>query len=284
MATPPQNASRGSDSNVDLAQAAGPCPVAPLPKNTSLGANATMKMHLRWLHIPKTGTFFIRPLIAFSCPQFSQMQVIRAGQGAGLKDCGRYLKPGHPPFVSDAHPCGYLTNLRDPLVRIASGFVHGFHDCPSMGNIGNRNNNEPLTIQKSLRACRNLTDDIVLAYANCVSGFMTRMLAGASCGGKGENVTDDQEQLANKRLAQMAFVGITDDWKASIKCFLARFPNRLKDDGFFVEHHENPSPSSDCRNRVLSVLHRHNFTDATDMRLYEKALQRHQSTCRITRK
>jgi hypothetical protein len=216
-----------------------------------------------FLHFPKTGTSFFRPLIAQACPWKNISEIdssfLLVKSGRNQERCTRFLKAGHAPLPNSANLSKWVTILRNPLERIASGFVHGFHDCVAM------------TSNKKTRSfpfpCSPVKDATVLLYADCVKGCMTRMLNGMDCGGAGGmSPGRHQEEIAIRRLSNFSFVGFTEDWETTIARFLHRFPIASPANNF----NENTRPSSNeqCKREVLDVLFKHKYSDEADMRLY----------------
>jgi hypothetical protein len=218
---------------------------------------------LYFLHFPKTGTSFFRPLIAQACPWKNISEIdssfLLVKSGRNQERCTRLLQAGHAPLPNSANLSKWVTILRNPLERIASGFVHGFHDCVAM------------TSNKKTRSfpfpCSPVKDATVLLYADCVKGCMTRMLNGMDCGGAGGmSPGRHQEEIAIRRLSNFSFVGFTEDWETTIARFLHRFPIASPANDFY----ENTRPSSNeqCKRDVLDVLFKHKYSDEADMRLY----------------
>jgi hypothetical protein len=227
-------------------------------KSNAMGVHVESSLNRFWfLHIPKTGTSFFRPLVAHACPWKNITEVDqlfhRISRGAPVEKCASNIEAGHPPLPRSADPSKYVTILRHPITRIASGFVHGFHDCQKMSSFND--------------GCKPVKDEIVLMYANCVTGCMTRMLNGIPCGGAHGSLPGRQKEgIAMDRLSKLAFVGFTDDWNDTINHFLHRFPTALQAHHFY--ENSRPTRNAECKRQVLDVLVRHNFSDEADMRVY----------------
>eukprot|EP00055_Hartaetosiga_balthica_P001882 m.138846 g.138846 ORF g.138846 m.138846 type:complete len:297 (-) comp17274_c0_seq1:139-1029(-) len=187
----------------------------------------------RWVHIPKTGTSFGTALIHYACEFLSEdIYPHRTERNSGdMKDVmDKFYKPpfctgvfqfhfaGHAPLrYSEREKGGVVTMLRDPRRRHYSGWqVHGRKGTP--------------THPEDLH-------DYVLMYKGC----QMKMLLGEKCEFSLDEAAPDvwhptskQAERAVKLLGNrkiVAFVGLTDEWEASICLFHAMY-------GGFITHHE----------------------------------------------
>jgi hypothetical protein len=99
----------------------------------------------------------------------------------GAFDFSKSSQFGHHPYTTEYAKSlgGRLMGIgRDPLSRVASAFANGYHDCDG---VRERIGPEDPHVMKTLDATCNNTE-IILAYAACVRGCMTRMLSGQLCG------------------------------------------------------------------------------------------------------
>jgi hypothetical protein len=237
------------------------------------------KLHrqVRFLHFPKTGTSFFRVLIAHNCPQILSLGELETSfrlvvSGKKRSSCLQMLAPGHQPLSKTADISTFVTLLRDPTTRIASGYVHNFHDCTPMQREFKLHDHS----NGNLTQCDEAHfDDAIPRYFKCVQGCMTRMLIGKTCGPSMGEVSSKADQiLAFHRLKKMAFVGFTDTWNATINRFYRQYPAigaRFRRELF--GKNTRPSNSLRCRSRVIDYLRRNNYTDIADLKLFHAAKQ-----------
>jgi len=149
---------------------------------------------VRWLHIPKTGTWFAKlPLLA-QCPRAHERldELYKAvTTGRGTEACMQHsLLYYHLPLGRDSLQRAAVV-FRDPLSRSASGFAHGLHDCTHL-----RNDSAPCGGNWTL-------------YRECVRGCQTNMLLrGRPCGGKGRGRLRFSRSEVKAALKKVGFLGM----------------------------------------------------------------------------
>mmetsp|Transcript_42137 Transcript_42137/g.101345 ORF Transcript_42137/g.101345 Transcript_42137/m.101345 type:complete len:316 (+) Transcript_42137:115-1062(+) len=210
--------------------------------------------NLTLLHVPKTGTSFKLDIIQYQCHVDSLVQVTSALQhyhaSGTIPRCAVTIGRGHDPM--HIPPESTVTILRHPLKRLASGFVHDFHDCM------------PLIRQhgSSMRACRQIKKDmndkndttvtsLIYDYARCVSGCATNMLAGHACSERPPRSFDGRLALT---LESLAFIGHTDEWDKTHCSFRHHFPRHNGQPYLDENNNVRPSTDKDCAEHVLAML------------------------------
>jgi len=126
---------------------------------------------LVYVHLPKCGSVLAATLLLFACPfdlynysgpteSFYEPELFFSlpGNAACQGNLERMLG-GHHGVPVSMNPAGVVMMMRQPLARVASGFLHGFHDCPSMA-----------------RLVPALNTSLIHQYGACVRGLVTVML------------------------------------------------------------------------------------------------------------
>jgi hypothetical protein len=215
---------------------------------------------LSFLHIPKTGTSIKLEMIQYLCNTTSMQQVqeifneYQYNWNQTAHPCVQSsLSLGHHPFYT--RPERTITMIRHPLVRIASGFVHGLHDCTSLL----KQNTTP-SVKDMCKALDALDSNglfvqqiksLIYKYARCVSGCGTNMLAGRTCGEQPPRQFDAE---LKQRMESLAFVGITEEWEKTLCSFHVRFP-RLNNMPYLSENiNVRPTQDGKCQKNVLKIL------------------------------
>ena len=236
------------------------------------------ELGLLFLHVPKAGgTSFVRALLAYGCDYNATtggvgalLESWRAGGGAWRRQCDAdaftRLHAGHAPLRADDR--GRAVGVfRAPAARLASGFVHNFHDCTApMERAFGLN----CTVGGDDYACaarlpRAALPAAVRAYARCVGGCQLRLLAGDACGagdvGTSSRLPPDPRRraarlaTAARRLARFAFAGRTEEWGRSVCAFAATFaPRRRPYDYAALFANVRPSPRSPLRDAVEAIV------------------------------
>ena len=253
---------------------------------------------LYFLHIPKTGSSFFRSLIQYHCNISTEeeltkyYQLITTGHWQ-QHDCTRTIIPGHIPLLRKDQRSVTVTLLRTPYKRLASGFLHYFHDCEAMqtrfhvdghanvslsmqdvcaavqahmedhgGGGGNNNITQPSSSSTNSnnknRNNMNITQ-LLWEYRQCVRGCGTNMLSGRPCSSpkaynnKNNNITN----IAATTLAtlqSLAFFGITDQWEATLCEFQRQFPRR-NGQPYLTQHiNTRRNPLKGCETNVATLL------------------------------
>jgi hypothetical protein len=176
-----------------------------------------------WVHYPKTGTSLVNVIVRTMCkdvPKYASLATkIDPSQSAHL---GQYFEDCYPKAMAacDYHSPEYkgkhlgvhvsikyfqptknvyITMLRNPDARVASGFNHNLHDCHNCA-----------------------TGTTLGAYGKNVQGMYARLLLGFGFNEK-RSLADFDLKLALTRLSQFGFVGLTEEWNLSICLFHQKF-------------------------------------------------------------
>jgi hypothetical protein len=259
-----------------------------------------------WLHIPKCGTTFLGDLIRFNCDTAISGKLGQRddAEALALEDinykaflravihggsyhsvCQVGLRYYHRPLSAQG---GHYTTpvsrvvtfFRDPIARVASGFVHGLHDCSQVSrvmgmtttsacNAFTNNNTSTRQLEKAKLG--------VLQYAKCVRGCQGRMVTGANCASGLRNSPRAEEVAARAReavvkLQNFAFVGLTERWEASRCVFKRDFP-RPSGRGYPEEAiNMRPSANHQCEDKVAAYLRKSGVVDVLDSAVYDAAL------------
>jgi len=245
------------------------------------GGNKTID----WLHIPKTGTSFLYSLLIYACDQQAMQMFFSNGTADGLVR-GSYKTKEYPkvnscvkqwlhqPLDANAdlghagHPVeNVFTMIRNPVERIASGFVHYLHGCtgspPKRGLEIAKSSCDALAGSDPVSIA--LAEETVIRYSMCAKGCQARMILGGSgpwCGHR--QVLEIQStkhmeaisEQAKAKLGRFAFVGITGRWSESMCIFGKMFP---RESGKpypqeLVNHNVRHSKTRTCEDRVTDVL------------------------------
>jgi len=260
--------------------------------------------NLDWMHIPKTGTSFIYTMVLYKCDSlianapnstaeleriYNTVAHTRPGPpcaGATMRHQHQPTKPGLLGYTADQNSRFTIaTMVRDPMVRMASGFTHSYHDCRKMEK--SRFKTRPKDV------CAVLEDEnadptkveemekVVLMYANCVRGCQTRMATGKGCArnkpGDNEDAAAEAKrtELAIRKIQDFAFLGITDRWHQSLCLFSHHFP-RPSGANYSIDNlnrNTRPSHHASCNPQVQKVLEKHGFSDEMDGPFFAAARQ-----------
>lgn len=250
-----------------------------------------------WMHIQKTSSWFGDYLLLWGCPslasseeasQSSSSSHILLYSRVSAKDL-RKLKCSVS-FFTGSHGYGYhvpfsspvnrstVTLLRDPYDRMISSFLHGKGVHQMMFPIGFR---DRIKLKYALR--RNITSSKypILSYASLdgMSGCQTKMVLGFDCGEMTE-LTDKHLEEAKRRLRyDMAFVGITEESKATADLFLAMYPNpllssttlSLLNNSYRLRPRKNKDHTNQVNEQLRFTLTSNNWVDRFDGELYSFA-------------
>lgn len=189
---------------------------------------------LVWVHVPKSGTSFANALLHHVgiCPKWPSCAMLLPGEKEAqfLKDweLGGLCEEG---FSADYRPPGHRSAgaaltlhgaehgamfLRQPEQRILAAHVDGWPEASMSRDV-------PLT-----------------TYARGTAGCMVKMLtrrgtAGSAkaqesyCAFDGEPPSSKEVETAISRLYRFAFIGLAEEWDASICLFHAQFGGRCHD-------------------------------------------------------
>eukprot|EP00045_Choanoeca_perplexa_P022311 m.9085 g.9085 ORF g.9085 m.9085 type:complete len:292 (-) comp9355_c0_seq4:73-948(-) len=178
-----------------------------------------------YLHIPKAGTSFATCLYHYVCNISADAKPSTHHESAHPvslpmfeKSFGKFKNQcnltqwlgrrwGHIPVSPRADASRMLVMIRDPRRRILSAYHYGLH-------VFGMSDEARATMTNSVKS---VTDFIRFPG---VAGCMTNLLTGHTCASV---VTPGRAEQAIQVLRQAAFIGITDDWDASICLFHAMF-------------------------------------------------------------
>jgi hypothetical protein len=175
---------------------------------------------------------------------------------------------GHSPLpklLPKEHPV--VTFFREPAIRIASGFMCGFHDCAALGK--NAYKVSACEISTELFKNQTLLELILFDYTQCVSGCMTNMLIGYPCGYGSSKLKITDLYKAVERVDACAFFGITGYWNESILLWKAMYGGNLPS---AVMKNTRPVTNYSLEERVLATLMKLGLTDPFDNIVYKYAL------------
>jgi len=183
-----------------------------------------------WCHVPKTGSSFATTLAHFIAPTLDPEVTIRDPteemkqyEGLIMADRVARFKSGHAPVAPEDLKkfSGHLVTLvRRPLERTISGFYHDLHDCKSMQQeLGCSETNNKTECGSNVTNFK--------PYAACVRGCTARMLLGYGCGDPNGVTAETHPTLADDAVqvlrTNFGFVGLSDNWAATICLWHARF-------------------------------------------------------------
>ena len=276
-------------------------------------AQAT-KLKVFWLHVPKCGSVFETAIAETQCAHIRlkaplvEPHDIRSYEhggrdfhypALGCAPFGRF-KSGHASFRDgsadhDEKRRNLVTVLRHPIERVASGFVHNFHDCarqnaihpkhrhrhhpqatrwgPAMAKLAAEANADP-----ARWAALAANTSLVEAYARCVEGTSVKMLAGVDVTGKRSDSrfvppTEAQAAVAVDIVRNHAgFVGVTELLDFSVCLYRRRFGGsgvtQLSFETGRASSHRNAELV------VVETLRRIGWDDRKERRVYRAALER----------
>lgn len=271
-----------------------------------------------YLHAPKTGTTIFKEMIQYLCPTNTSQQVdailklIEQNKHVQAYPCAKTLRAGHAGLRPSQPIHQTITFLRHPPGRLASGFLHNLHDCPSLQKEIDISS-EHEAVEKSMRGiCADIhtaalyrprernslnatmyrrVQSMVISYLKCVRGCATNMLLGHSCAHA--EVTEHQKQNHTSglklhstilsKLESLAFVGITERWDESVCMFQDLFYPRLYmgpylSHGDFEKYKLRATPLIQCKKDIESMfradpLIQRSIEEDPDWILYNRSLE-----------
>lgn len=232
-----------------------------------------------YVHIPKCGSSFATLLVQYSCPDYpknltvqeptffiQENDVDRLCPGAFAR-----FESGHAPLKPEeaVRTSGHtVTVLRNAQERIASGFLHHFHDCTEMEN-EYFNGKDATQVYSELFRDQDALDSALRRYFACVEGCATRMLIGLACGGPRPLSGDEMLQAATT-LRHFGFVGLTEDWDRTVRLWKAMFGGSYGD---AVLTNNRPSKHAVFKNSLRSRIEQLGLHDTADSFIYDIARQ-----------
>ena len=259
-----------------------------------------------WLHIPKCGTTFVSDLLRFQCDREISDKLGQRddAEALALEDvrhqhllwaamkggspyyaCQLGLRNYHRPLAAQgghkSRPVSRVVSFfRDPISRVASGFVNGLHDCERVERqVGISSRSACIAFAGGNTSAGELKDAkrAALLYAKCVQGCQGRMVTGDRCDSSWRHSPRAEAVAARARkavakLRDFAFVGITERWGASACVFKRDFPRPSGRKYPEQEPHFRASNDHQCEDKVAAYLRKKGFVDVLDSAVYDAAL------------
>jgi hypothetical protein len=247
-----------------------------------------------WLHVPKTGSSFATTLAHFGCPSLPAGVVTEKPDDLfstypqlwmGCQRSFKHFEIGHDPLPKSVDRRHVVSVFREPKARLASGYFHNLHDCPSLRNSVCIPRYHP-QMPKGFPDWNGLPGDCdrffqtplqqqkptILEYSRCVGGCATHMLTGTPCGFKPGTITTaaeaDSKAKALKAIEQLGFVGLTEQWPLSVCLFHMRFGGNCLRASFTNVRPGNHTHEYD---NIYGVI---DFDMGTDQAIYDAATKR----------
>ena len=200
--------------------------------------------NVTWLHVPKCGSTFENVLLRGACRASTKHPFIEAHDvhdilASHCPTAFNRFESGHEQLRPSDLREGVqrVTLLRKPASRATSGFFAGLHSCRTMQHLISPRLSPggwacTIRAPPETRAWCNpqtappgsfyatFTDEMVREYARCISGCAANMIAGRYCEA---NASATIVSEAVNRLRGFEFVGIQDDWNATIETFGCRY-------------------------------------------------------------
>jgi hypothetical protein len=198
-------------------------------------------MPILWLHVPKTGSSFATTLAHFGCPSLpaevtaKEPAIFQRKYPPAMYGCQhsfQRFESGHAPVPGWADLGHVVSMFRDPRERLASGYFHRLHDCPSLRNKmcvwrPKAQDGLPGDCDRLFQTPLWQQKPTIVEYNKCVGGCAAHMLAGRPCGIQPDRIKTAEEMdskvKALKSIDQLGFVGLTGQWPLSVCLFHARF-------------------------------------------------------------
>ena len=243
----------------------------------------TTRVH--WVHVPKTGTSFVHAIHYVGCRNVYQhpSAVFNQVQQKDCKPGFDRVEPGHDPLRVTRKHGNAVTMVREPIARIASGFVHLMHDCWRMQRQYNCYENHENRRLECMRQIIGPLDGngsipeekrpIVRRYAQCVDGCTVRLLNGRFCyAGDRPSQTEVKRAIELISDGTFAFVGLFEAWNQTVCRFLRRFGTTPPpcDHYLWKNIHKTPDEVGHYETAVARMLRDEGWDDA-DEPLYQEA-------------
>lgn len=285
------------------------------PSNLTLVGSSTTQPesntnNLWFLHIPKTGSTFIRDMIQHACPTQSAEDILEIFNLI-LEDkhrkrfpCAASIKPGHLGLKASADLSRTVTMVRNPFDRVVSGFLHNLHDCPRLQKLrAISDHDDPAVAMEEI--CRDIRDvvhdpktgdpdwvekrlgvkNVVKNYMKCVRGCSRNMLLGGDKCKHSKKEFDDADAELNRRLTSLPYVGVTDEWTKSLCLWRRAFPAReggtngyLSDAEYGSSAQFRKTPLHDCQEDLKKLIKSDQslsavIADDPDWAVYDKSIE-----------
>lgn len=253
-------------------------------RSASLGFAAP---HIWYLHVPKTATAFMLEVVYSTCPDMPRADLTSPQCMYGPEACVlgspafpacapkfAHMAMGHDSPKDEAFndQTPFVGMFREPFNRVASGFVHAFHDCPEMTQRYGCD-------EHALDLCpgvAHVTDEKVAEYFHCVQGCQGRMLTGRPCGDDGRGPVDVNEAVGRIE-SNFMYAGITDRFEESVKDFhrLIGAPGDVAEAAFRTSNPQRGGEQGQSiEKRVVEILQRLQLVDEVDDAVYAAALKK----------
>eukprot|EP00928_Gymnodinium_smaydae_P056475 TRINITY_DN39851_c0_g1_i1.p1 TRINITY_DN39851_c0_g1~~TRINITY_DN39851_c0_g1_i1.p1 ORF type:complete len:196 (+),score=26.64 TRINITY_DN39851_c0_g1_i1:501-1088(+) len=148
--------------------------------------------------------------------------------------------------------------FRDPLQRVFAGYNDGLHDCEWM--------------RKKFCSSRECSPDPSAAnpldYAHCVENCTINMLMGHHCG----DPTDLDVDLAVQKVAELGFVGLTEEWHLSLCLFGTKYAVQIPESATYNVRPGTVERDSDLGSKVNEKLN--SWRAENEKRVYKAAVAR----------
>eukprot|EP00930_Biecheleria_cincta_P089106 TRINITY_DN78368_c0_g1_i1.p1 TRINITY_DN78368_c0_g1~~TRINITY_DN78368_c0_g1_i1.p1 ORF type:complete len:367 (+),score=50.83 TRINITY_DN78368_c0_g1_i1:56-1156(+) len=185
-----------------------------------------------FLHVPKCGSSFETLLVQYVCSGAIPENLTVLDPQAFFRDLG-YKCPGskfgrlesdHRPLHAGIPLQMVVTMLREPSSRVLSGYNDNLHDCVTMQQHFLCNGVSCLgDVFLSGRWIRNASVIDPVEYAKCVENCAVNMLTGKTCEAK----DNPDVEAAVRKVGELGFVGLTEEWNMSVCLFHAKFGGRI---------------------------------------------------------
>eukprot|EP01147_Barroeca_monosierra_P000019 gene19-3415_t len=240
--------------------------------------NQTQTMvHPFYLHVPKCGSSFITAIIEVTCLQISVHKTVlepglylRAKQPSCIDRFAR-VQSGHHglPEEIQQNPQNVMTMIRNPVRRVASGFLHCFHDCLQLYDRFCKSPHLQKNCSKSefyQHAIQNKS--LVLEYATCVRGLMTEQLLSPKNTKRRKNrklFNSTEIGRAVNIMDRIGFVGLTERFDESVCLLRAMYGGNISKHSF---QPARVSISDSLENRIEKILVEAGWVDEADEQVY----------------
>ena len=235
-----------------------------------------------YVHVPKCGSSFAYPLAATHCPWYDNnelhqlLRMVLHPDPVCVRRMSRF-EPGHAPIplrASSHDIASVVTVVRHPHERIASGFLHHFHDCPLMArelNVSSR----PVPDVSEVARWEQYSQDrqLVLKYARCAAGYTGCMFTPSDgrCarGSTRPRAVDVASVLVKMR--SFAFIGIQEQWEKSLCLYNAMY-GRPGVSSRVLHHFRANAMPAHLKENIVRILQEEGFRDLIDEAVYRHAL------------
>ena len=240
-----------------------------------------------YLHIPKTATPSMLKVAYGVCPDMPRVDITTPECEFGPERCvfgTSYMSTCTKKFLHMSPAHHVLTNsdphwservmvgmFRDPTRRVASGFVHAFHDCPTMQSKYDCDEHSP----DLCPGVNHITEEKVREYFVCVKECQGRMVTGYLCVNRASQSSPVDIDLAKRRIEEnFVYVGITERFHDSVVDFhkLVGDPHQVHKSAFVHSNTNRGGKRGDeVEKEVAEIITRLGLVDAVDEAVYAAA-------------